>query len=109
MRRYPQQNNDFQMRPLFRLLAALILVALALVFGSDVAQLSAAESVVFSPDRCSGRSGLICEIGNWIGGAIPDHIQLPLEIAARIVASLSLVYLALRILWPLLFRRSSST
>lgn len=107
MQRYPQHNSQFQIRPLFRVLAAIVLVVLSFVLGGGVAQLLSSESTGFALDQCSGRGRVVCELGNWVSSAVPDHVQLPMEIAARVIASLSLLYVALRLLLPLVFRRRS--
>lgn len=80
MRQYSDQRP---MRPIFRWLLALVLIALALAFGAEMVHAVRASNEAVALNTCSSRGRLVCEFSNWVSAAIPDAIEYPLELALR--------------------------
>ena len=59
-----------------------------------------AETPVFRLDSCSGNGRLLCEFGNWLSTAIPDPLQIWLELASGIFLTMLALYGAVRLMWP---------
>jgi hypothetical protein len=88
------------MRPGFRVLGGLVLCLLALVLATGMYQLLNAEAPVFRPYTCSGKGRVLCELGNWLSGAVPDPMKIPLELASGVLLTILALYGAVRLMLP---------
>jgi sulfite exporter TauE/SafE len=82
------------------MLGGLVLFFLALVMATSTYQLLNAKAPVFRLDTCSAKGRMLCELGNRLSTAIPDPLQVQLELASGILLTMLALYGAVRLMWP---------
>ncbi len=100
------QPEQAAVRPVFRLLGAVVLLIIALVLTFAVLQVLNAPAPTFVPGMCTGKGRLVCELGNLLSAAIPDPIEALLEIGCGVFLALLALYGAVRLIFP---RRSADS
>jgi hypothetical protein len=102
-------SRDLTIRPTLRVLGAIVLTVLAIACAFHVVNLLQSTTVAFLERECNRRSVrriIFCAFRNQLSSVIPDHVQLPLEIAAGILLVGVTVYGAWRLVSPLVGRKS---
>jgi hypothetical protein len=92
--------EDLSVRPVFRVLGALLLSLLAYIFFTQGIELFSAESI--QPELCKhGKGRLFCEAGNLIILSTPTHLQGPLTGGAYVTFSFLLSIISIWLIKPI--------
>ena len=107
--KYIPKADDYEIRPLFRLVGATLTIFLAYIFVIQAIPLFSIKNLQLN--ECLEprlRRQLMCEFGNWLTSRIPNDFQGPAEAVSRLLFAGIMLYLTWRLLKPLLTKRVSS-
>lgn len=99
--KYKPRPEDFTIRPLFRVLGALMTTFMAYILVIGAIPLFLIKELQLKECRqLKGR--LMCEVGNWFASKVPSNFQGPAEAIARLLFAGIMLYLTWRLLKPLI-------